>query len=76
MTALLLMPFVGSLAVLFIVISQFQVTKRHSLVNEYRISIKTKRNRVLAKYLLFAWVVEIAFMLFISVYYPDAFNWW
>lgn len=76
MTALLLMPFLGSMALLFIVISQFQLTKRHSLVNEYRISIKARRDRVLARYLLLAWAAEVAFMLLVSAYSPDAFNWW
>ena len=75
-TAILLMPFVGSLSILFVVISQFQVTKRHSLVNEYRVSMKTMRNRQIVRILLFVWAVEIAFMLSVTIYYPDAFNWW
>lgn len=70
------MPFVGSLSILFVVISQFQVTKRHSLVNEYRVSMKTMRNRQIVRILLFVWAVEIAFMLSVTIYYPDAFNWW
>lgn len=74
-TAILLMPFVGSLSILFVVISQFQVTKRHSLVNEYRVSMKTMRNRQIVRILLFVWAVEIAFMLSVTIYYPDAFNW-
>ncbi len=70
------MPFVGSLSILFVVISQFQITKRHSLVNEYRVSMKTMRNRQIVRILLFVWAVEIAFMLSVTIYYPDAFNWW
>lgn len=70
------MPFVGSLSILFVVISQFQVTKRHSLVNEYRVSMKTMRNRQIVGILLFVWAVEIVFMLSVTIYYPDAFNWW
>ena len=75
-TAIVLMPFVGSLAFLFMIIAQFQVAKRHSLIEEYRISITTRRNRKIVRWFTFGWLFEMLAMLIISVDYPDAFNWW
>jgi hypothetical protein len=38
--------------------------------------MKTMRNRQIVGILLFVWAVEIVFMLSVTIYYPDAFNWW
>jgi hypothetical protein len=75
-TAIVVMPFVGSLAFLLMIIAQFQVAKRHSLIEQYRVSIKTRRNRTLVRWFTIGWLFEMLAMLIISVYNPDAFNWW
>lgn len=74
--ALLLTPVLAFFAVLFMVIAHFRVLKRHSLVNEYRISASARRNRKLVRWLTIAWVAEVLLMLVIAHFHPNAFNWW
>lgn len=75
-SALLLMPVLAFIAVILMVLAHFRVLKRHSLMNEYRISAKARRNRKLVRWLTIAWAIEILLMLVISHFDPDAFNWW
>jgi hypothetical protein len=73
---MILMPVIGSLAVLFAILASFQVNRHHSLINLYRPSYRTRKRRKLVRILIFAWVAEIFVMLAISQYWPGAFNWW
>ncbi|MFG0313616.1 MAG: hypothetical protein ACF8LL_05450 [Phycisphaerales bacterium] len=75
-SAIGLMPFVGSLALFFAVLAHYRVRKQHTLTAEYRVSADTKRKRVVVRWLTYAWACEILIMLVISHYWPNAFNWW
>jgi hypothetical protein len=73
---LILMPIIGSLAVLLGIIASYQSQRHHTLIDLYRPSYRTRKRRRLIRTLIYAWVLEIFAMLAISQYWPGALNWW
>ncbi len=74
--AIVLMPIIGSLAVLLAVIASHQHQRHHSLIKLYRPSYRTRRRKRLIRILILVWVAEIFAMLAISQYWPALLNWW
>ncbi len=74
--AILLLPFLALISFTLLVIARIQITKRHPLASDYRLSYAIMRKRKVVDRLTSLYFIVFCAMFFIQYLYPDAFNWW
>ncbi len=74
--ALISMPLIGMVSLLFVGFAQYKYLQEHSLRATYRASYATRKRRRLIKWLCIAWVGEVLVLMLIARYWPPLFPLW